>query len=158
MRYTALNGNIRQSVGCENCSPDNFKQIFKIWGHLSGVKIAAPTIFGGILSQVTIECRIYCPFSREVFETFRLIIFEKVAPSIGPPPGPKHGATAWPQAWDHCVAPSMGPLRGPQHGTTAWPQTWAHCVAPNKGPLRGPKQGTGQIPPPMEGGHCVFSE
>ena len=55
----------------------------------------------------------------------------------------KHGTTAWPQAWDHCVAPNMGPLRGPKHGTTAWPQTWDHCVAPNMGPDKYPSHGRG---------------
>ena len=41
-----------------------------------------------------------------------------------------------------------------------------HCLAASHqgflqlpmGPLRGPKHGTWQIPPPMGGGHCVFSE
>ena len=35
--------------------------------------------------------------------------------------GPKHGTTAWPQAWDHCVAPNMGPENTPSMG-------WGHCV------------------------------
>ena len=41
------------------------------------------------------------------------------------------------------VAPSMGPLRGSKHGTTAWPQTWDHCVAPNMGPENTPSMGWG---------------
>ena len=56
------------------------------------------------------------------------------------------------------IDPGFGPEidRGPKHGTTAWPEAWDHCVAPNMGPLRGPKHGTRQMPPPWEGGNAFF--